>query len=157
MLKQKIIKIDNFLANLEKRIIIFCVITMILISSIQIFLRIFFHSGIIWIDTFLRHLVMISALFAASLVSYYSSHFKIEIIEKFDISNEIKKYLDMFSKIINLAAVFIILLATINFIKIEYDLKTIKLEPEIMNLFLVPIFFNMFFHTFTSFFKKEIK
>jgi TRAP-type C4-dicarboxylate transport system permease small subunit len=157
MLKQKIIKIDNLILSVERKIVIFSVILMLFLSSLQIFLRIFFHSGIIWLDTFLRHLVMITALFSSSIVSYYSSHFRIEIFEKLGIKKETKKHLDTIAKIINVSAVFIILIATINFIKMEFELKSLKLEPEIMNIFLVPIFFNMLFHTLTSFFKEELK
>jgi TRAP-type C4-dicarboxylate transport system permease small subunit len=157
MPKQKIIKIDAIISEIEKKIIIFLVLAMLVLSSLQIILRIFFHSGISWLDLFLRHLVMITALFSASLVSFYSSHFKIEIFEKLGIDKEIKEYINIISKIISQIAVLIILAATLGFMKMEFDFKSIKLEPQTLNLFLILIFFNMFFHTLASFFKKENK
>jgi TRAP-type C4-dicarboxylate transport system permease small subunit len=155
MLKQKIIKIDNIILLIEKKIVIFSIILMLFLSSTQIFLRIFFHSGIIWADTFLRHLVMISALFSSSIVSYYSSHFKIEILEKLGINKEIKKYFDIIAKIINSLAVLVVFIAAINFVRVEFDFKNLQLEIQTINILLPIIFLNMLFHTITCFFKKD--
>ncbi|MEW6012841.1 MAG: TRAP transporter small permease subunit [Elusimicrobiota bacterium] len=160
MLKQKLIKIDEKIAIVEKHFVIICVLSMLFLSFLQVLLRVFFHSGISWMDVFLRHIVMISALFSASLVSHYSSHFKIEIFEKLGVEGKLKKYLSFLSSALTIFAVSIILIASVKFVYMEFDLDEIKNltpKPEQLNLFLPLIFINMFIHTLASLFKEEKK
>lgn len=165
MLKKILIKTDDIIARIERVIIIISVLVMIFLSFSQIILRIFFHSGISWADTFLRHLVMISALFSASLVSYYQNHFRVEIIDKINIkSNKIKNVIQLFSIIFTVSVILLILYSTYNFITLEFGLsevleniKKFKFETDYLILLLPIIFINMFFHTSVSLFKYKDK
>lgn len=82
MLKNKIIKLDTKIYNVEKYFIFILIILMLLLSTIQIFLRIFFHNPIAEIEIIIREIVMIGCLVSSSIATYYSSHFKIEVLDK---------------------------------------------------------------------------
>lgn len=162
MLKKIIIKTDEIIFKTEKKIVIFSVLLMLFLSFFQVILRVFFHSGLSWLDIFLRYLVMISAFFSASIVSYYSKHFKIEIFQKLTRSNRGKKIFDFISSSIMLIAVIIIFINSVKFIPVEFeienlltDFKTLRLNPHHMILFIPVTFFNMLFHSFALFLKEN--
>ncbi len=162
MLKNLILKIDEKIYKTEKLSVILFVFLMLFLSFFQVILRLFFHSGISWLDIFLRYTVMISSLFAASMVSYHFEHFKIEIFEKIIKNEKIKKVITFFSLFISLVAVLFILVASIKYLPLEFELnqiisdfKSFNLTPHHMILFLPLIFFNMSFHLISNFLKER--
>ncbi|MEF3280939.1 MAG: TRAP transporter small permease [Elusimicrobiota bacterium] len=162
MLKNLIIKIDKKIYKAERGFIIFCVLLMLFLSFLQVLLRFFLNSGISWLDIFLRYTVMISSLFAASIVSYHNQHFKIEILEKIIKSEKLKKNFNIFSLLISFIATLFILIAVIKYLPVEFELKevisefkSLKLKPHHMILFLPLIFFNMLFHSISNFLRER--
>ena len=56
---------------------------MVLLSFLQLVLRLVFHSGIVWLDPALRHMVLWAGLAGAALASRYSGHFALDALVKF--------------------------------------------------------------------------
>ncbi len=85
-----IIKIDNALHTIEKCLVIAFVFSMVLLSFLQVTLRLFFHSGIVWMDPLLRHMVLWSGLLGSAMAARFSRHFALDIAHKI-IPEKIKK------------------------------------------------------------------
>ncbi len=68
--------------KLEHAILVSLLLVMVALAFIQIFLRIFFSSGIIWGDVALRHLVLWLGLFGATVATRESRHINIDILPR---------------------------------------------------------------------------
>ena len=72
--------IVTILGRTEEAFLCLLLFCMILLACIQIFLRTFFASGILWADPLLRHLVIWAGLFGAAVATKHSKHISIDII-----------------------------------------------------------------------------
>jgi len=75
--------VGNIIAWTEETFLCLLLFSMILLACLQIFLRIFFSSGILWIDPLLRHMVIWAGLFGAAVATKRSKHISIDIISHF--------------------------------------------------------------------------
>ena len=64
----------------EETFLCLLLFSMILLACLQIFLRIFFSTGILWIDPLLRYMVIWAGLFGAAVATKHSKHISIDII-----------------------------------------------------------------------------
>jgi TRAP-type C4-dicarboxylate transport system permease small subunit len=95
--------IDRYLSQLETFILVLTLGAMILFAFMQVILRNFFSSGIIWADTFLRHLVLWLCFLGASLATRENKHIRIDALSRL-LKPKQKKWVDFF---INLFSAFI--------------------------------------------------
>jgi len=66
--------------NLVEEIFIsLLLLTMIFLASLQIFMRIFFDSGLVWAGPLLRHLVLWAGMLGAALATKHGKHITIDI------------------------------------------------------------------------------
>jgi TRAP-type C4-dicarboxylate transport system permease small subunit len=72
--------VASIIAWTEETFLCFLLFSMILLACLQIFLRIFFSSGILWIDPLLRYMVIWAGLFGAAVATKRSKHISIDII-----------------------------------------------------------------------------
>ena len=79
-MKNKIIIILN---RIEDSILIGVLLSMLLMAVLQIFLRNFFSSGIIWGDALVRILVLWVGLLGAMVATRNNNHINIDIISRF--------------------------------------------------------------------------
>ena len=100
-------RIDDILAKFETALLILAVSIMVLLSFLQIILRNFFSTGIIWGDTFLRHLVLWVAFLGASLATREERHINIDVLSR-TISPAARRWVKMVTNLF--AAVVSILL-----------------------------------------------
>ena len=75
--------IDKTLFYLETFILSTSLIITIILLLIQIVLRYFFHTGIMWIDPLCRYCLIVFCLFGASLGFRYHEFIGMEILTKF--------------------------------------------------------------------------
>ncbi len=68
-------RIESFVASLETGLLVLIILGMVVLSFLQVVLRIFFHGGFIWADPFLRHLVLWVGFLGAALASEERKHF----------------------------------------------------------------------------------
>lgn len=78
-----IFKIENCIEKTEKGIIVFLISAMVILSFMQVLLRIIFHSGIVWLDPLLRHCVLWAGFAGAALAARYSRHFALDLCSRF--------------------------------------------------------------------------
>ena len=79
----KIIRqIDSGLGSFEAILTVFLLSVMVLLSFLQVLLREFFSIGILWADTFLRHLVLWVGFLGAAIAVRENGHFAIDLVKK---------------------------------------------------------------------------
>ena len=79
-LKKFFTHIGNLLTWTEEAFLCLLLLAMILLACVQIFLRTFYSSGILWADPLLRYLVVWAGLFGAAVATKQSKHISIDII-----------------------------------------------------------------------------
>ena len=62
-------KIEEYIVKAEKALVVALIFAMVGLSFMQVLLRIFFHSGIVWLDPLLRHMVLWAGLTGAALAA----------------------------------------------------------------------------------------
>ena len=83
---------------IEDYLIVLLLSLVVLVSLIQIGMRLFFNSSIIWGDEFIRITVLWIAMIASVSASRINKHLKIDLIENF-ISNKISHFPKIISKL----------------------------------------------------------
>jgi len=79
----KILKaIENVLGYLENALLVMFLTVTVIMAFLQVILREFWSTGILWADVFLRHLVLWIGFFGAALAAKESRHFSIDIFTK---------------------------------------------------------------------------
>ena len=79
-LKKIFIAISSIFTWTEEAFLCLVLFAMIILACLQIFLRTFYASGILWIDPLLRYLVIWAGLFGAAVATKQSKHISIDII-----------------------------------------------------------------------------
>jgi len=103
--------------RLEQAILVSLLLIMVGLAFLQILLRILFHSGIIWGDVALRHLVLWLGLFGATVATKESRHINIDILPRL-LSGKARTLLGI---LINFFSAFVCLLLAHGGIKFVYD------------------------------------
>lgn len=135
---------DTALSKLEGFFIIISLTTMIGIAFVQVILRNFFSTGLMWADELTRHLVLWVGFIAASLATREGRHINIDILSR-TISGRRSKL--GVQAIINLATFSICLLllrAAWHFVSVEKEFgeKVITLSLPVWGLEIIfPITF----------------
>lgn len=74
--------VENLLGILENSLLVVFLTVTVAMAFLQVILREFWSTGIIWADVFLRHLVLWIGFLGAALAAKESRHFSINIITK---------------------------------------------------------------------------
>ena len=78
-LKKILAVIRNILAWLEEAFLCLLLSSMIILACLQIFLRFFFSTGLVWADPLLRYMVLWVGLFGAAVATKQGKHITIDI------------------------------------------------------------------------------
>ncbi len=118
----KIIKaVDEFLAKFETAVLVTLLSSMIVLSFLQVVLRNFWHTGIVWGDILLRHLVLLIGLPAASLATRIEKHIHIDALNR--IMTPVVRTLSLiFTNLFAAVVVFFLAQASYSFMQLEVDL-----------------------------------
>ena len=81
-MKNILLKIDNGLYQAENVLIFLIVGIMVLLSFLQVLLRNFFDTGLLWADIFLRHLVLWVGFIGAALATRSEKHINVDILSR---------------------------------------------------------------------------
>lgn len=122
-IRETVCRLADVFNKLEQAILVSLLLMMVGLAFIQIFLRIFFSSGIMWGDVALRHLVLWVGLFGAMVATRESRHIKIDILPRL-LTGKAKTLLGIF---IDFFSAFICLLLTfggLKFVSDEFLVKT---------------------------------
>ncbi len=96
------------------------IFAMVSLSFMQVLLRIFLHSGIVWLDPMLRHMVLWAGLTGAALAARYSRHFALEAFVKFAPA-PMHRPLEIFASVFTAAASGLLFYASYKFIRDEFS------------------------------------
>lgn len=116
------IKITKGIRKIEKYFLVAVVGMMVVFSFLQIILRAFFKA-LTWSDTLLNYSVLWSAMIAAGVITYESSHIKIDVIGRFARGRVKSLIYTLISFFGGLASILLALIFTVYVIVIEYFAK----------------------------------
>ncbi len=112
------------LARAETYFLLLIVLIMVFLSTLQIFLRKLFNFGILWGDTFLRHLVLWVSFIGASIATKNNRHINIDLLNRL-FSHRMQLFLQI---IIHLFSTFIAILlarASLTFVLDEREFGSV--------------------------------
>jgi len=111
-------RLDRAIAVAEATLLVVLLGVMILLDFAQVILRNFFSSGIIWADTFLRHMVLWVAFLGASLAVQERKHITIDVLTRF-MSERGKKISRLATDLFAAVVCFAFLNASVTFVSSE--------------------------------------
>jgi len=76
-------RLEDGIARVEGFALCALVLGMVLLSSLQIVMRLAFHSGIMWADPMLRYMVLWAGFIGAALAARHGRHFCLDLAHKF--------------------------------------------------------------------------
>lgn len=114
-----VFKAEEQLVKVEKGIVVTLIFAMVGLSFLQVLLRILFHSGIVWLDPLLRHMVLWAGLLGSALAARYSHHFALETFVKFA-PKYLHRPLEVFAAVFTAAASALLFYASYKFIRDEF-------------------------------------
>lgn len=113
-------RITAWLKALEDGILVTLLLSMLLLAVIQIGLRNFFDSGIIWGDALLRVLVLWVGLIGAMVASRKGDHISIDLISRFT-GPSVKKVIDTITSLATAAVAGLLAYHSYRFVVLEYE------------------------------------
>lgn len=160
MIKNCLIKLDNCLVKFESYALIMILLAMLIFSSLQIFLRIFFNTSIVWIAPLLRALVLWTAFFGGALAIQRKASIKIDIFNRL-LSDKKKNLLQKILSVVGAIVSFYLFIIAIKFIINEKsfgDIFFLKVKVWHIELIFAIGFFLMTLHFILNcFITKEEK
>lgn len=135
-------KIISFLHRVEDSILVGVLLTMLLMAVLQIFLRNFFSSGIIWGDAMVRVLVLWVGLLGAMVATRNNNHINIDIISRFlpaPIKNVSQLIVEIFAALV--CAVMTWLSCKFILMEMEYEIIAFANMPSWVCEIIIPIAF----------------
>jgi len=114
-----LLKIEEYFVKGEKALVVSFIFLMIALSFLQLVLRLVFHSGIVWLDPALRHMVLWTGLTGAALASRYAGHFALDALVKF-LPERFHRPLAVFTDIFTIAVAGALFRAAWKFIRDEF-------------------------------------
>ena len=95
--------IDSWIAKFETVLLVVVLSVMVLLAFLQVVLRNLFSEGILWGDTFLRHLVLWVGFLGASLATREKKHINIDLFTRFVKGRSqtfIKAFVNLFAAVV---------------------------------------------------------
>jgi TRAP-type C4-dicarboxylate transport system permease small subunit len=121
-----VFKAEELLVKAEKTLVVALIFAMVMLSFMQVLLRIFFHSGIVWLDPLLRHMVLWAGLLGAALAARYSRHFALEAFGK--LAPKVFHHpFEVFASVFTVAASALLFYAAYKFIRDEFAADSVAL------------------------------
>jgi len=116
-------RLDNFIARLEKWILIFIVMAMVAFAFLQVLLRNIFSEGILGGDIILRHLVLWVGFIGASLATLEKKHINIDVFSRF-LKGRTKIIIELLVHVFSLLVAYFLTQASVSFVLMEKEFGT---------------------------------
>ncbi len=156
--KKTIIKIlQLWLYRLEDTILVGLLLLMILMASLQIFLRNFFDGGIIWGDSLVRILVLWVGLLGAMVASRKDDHIKIDFLLRY-ITERFKPAVHILTDLFTAIVCAILVFYGYRFVKFEFidDVPAFSMVPVWLCEAIIPISFAIIAIRYTFHFLNHL-
>lgn len=154
-------RIEDYIVKAEKGIIVFLITAMVLLSFMQVLLRIIFHSGIVWLDPLLRHCVLWAGFTGAALAARYSKHFALDLCSRFA-PEKMRRPLEIFVAVCTASAAGFLFYAAWKFIADEASSGAVAFYINHLAVkgwfaeFIIPVTFALvIFHCLLGIFRAE--
>ena len=112
--------VNQILEKIENFFVILILSMMIFLSFLQVILRNFFSTSIVWGDIFLRHLVLWIGFIGASLATKEGKHINIDVLSKL-LTPTAKKIGQIIVSLFSSVICYFLMRAAITFINMEQE------------------------------------
>lgn len=135
---------NNAIAWLEKLLLTVMLAGMISVQIAQIIMRNISDTGLLAADLIVRHFILWIGLIGASLTTYYRSHIKIDIVNRF-VSKKVQRWLTLVSDCIALVVCIWLTKAGYTFLMDEYQYggNLVGSFPRWTILIVIPLWFGV--------------
>lgn len=154
-------KAEEGLVKAEKAAVVTLIFAMVALSFMQVLLRLLFHSGIVWLDPLLRHMVLWAGLIGSALAARYSHHFALEAFVKFA-PKYLHRPLEVFAALFTAAASALLFYASYKFIRDEFAAGAVAFYIERLRVMagwaelIIPVSFALIgLHTLIGIFRPK--
>lgn len=106
------------LQKLEDTILVSLLLVMIFMAVLQIFLRNFFDSGIVWGDSLIRILVLWIGLVGAMVASRTDNHISIDILSRY-LPSRIKRFTTLLTHVFTAGVTALMAWVSLSFVRME--------------------------------------
>lgn len=107
--------VDSGLAKVESAIVVLFLAVMVLMAFLQVLLRNFFNTGILWADPFLRNLVLWVGFLGAMLATRQDRHIRIDVLTRF-LPPSFKRLSNILTHLFSAVVCFFLVLASVSFV-----------------------------------------
>lgn len=158
---KRLLILEELLVKAEKALVVGLIGAMVSLSFLQVLLRLLLHSGVVWLDPLLRHMVLWAGLTGAALAARYSHHFALETFLKFA-PKRLQRPLEVFADVLTAAASAILFYAAWKFIRDEFAADSVAFYIGNFGVhggwavLIIPIAFALIgLHTLAGIFRPE--
>lgn len=107
--------LDRALTKLVTALLVLFFVAMLGIAALQVILRLFFHTGILWGDIAARHMVLWVGFFGAYMATREDKHFHIDVLTRF-LHVRLRAWFSAFSDLFAVVICYFMLRASLTFI-----------------------------------------
>ena len=113
-----LVRLDRAIALGEKHLLVLLLSGMIGFAFLQVVLRNLFHTGLIWAEPLLRHLVLWLGMLGASLATRQKKHISIDVVTRF-LPPSMQRGLDLVCSFVSTLLCLLLLRASWDFVQDE--------------------------------------
>ena len=153
--------LDRWLVRVEKAGIVLALSAMVGLSFLQVILRLFFSTSLLWADIFLRHLVLWAGLLGACVAASQEEHFAIDVLKKL-LPAKLLRPLSFLTNALAAAILFILARAAWSYFKddfrmgsVLFSLGSVQVPSAWMTVIFPAGFFLLSVHFTLRIFSKE--
>jgi TRAP-type C4-dicarboxylate transport system permease small subunit len=135
---------DRALTAVVNTLLLLSFSIMLGLAALQVLLRFFFHSGILWGDVAARNLVIWVGFFGAYLATRENRHFRIDVLTRL-VPLRIRSWLFAFTDLFAAVICYFLFQASQNFVKLGIDPDSIAFlqVPQSVVAMIVPVGFGL--------------
>ena len=136
--------LDRTLTKFVTWLLLFFIVMMLGIAALQVLLRIFLHTGIIWGDVAARHMVLWVGFFGAYIATREDKHFHIDVLTRF-LNPKLRSWFSAFSDLFAIVVCCFMLQASVTFIEVGMDADSMLFlqVPQRAVAIIVPLGFGL--------------
>jgi TRAP-type C4-dicarboxylate transport system permease small subunit len=112
--------VDHTITTLVTWCLLLLFVGMVGIAALQVLLRIFFQSGILWGDVAARHMVLWVGFLGAYMATREDKHFHIDVLTRF-LPVRFRSWLGALSDLFAVVICYLLLQASLTFIEVGMD------------------------------------
>jgi TRAP-type C4-dicarboxylate transport system permease small subunit len=136
--------LDRILTKGVTWLLLFFFVVMLGIAALQVLLRLFLHTGLIWGDIAARHMVLWVGFFGAYMATREDKHFHIDVLTRF-LHPKLKAWFSALSDLFAIVICYFMLQASLTFVEVGMDADSMLFlqVPQRAAAIIVPLGFGL--------------